>query len=54
MGDTAMNYEVNLGEGETLNITITSEGIIMDHYKNDDVSSTVGMMFDEWIEWMEK
>ncbi len=40
-------------EDGTLNITITGEGIIMDHYKDGEVSSTVGMTFDEWVEWME-
>ena len=45
---------IDLGEGETLNITITQEGIIMDHYigETGEVSSSVGMMFDEWTEWM--
>ena len=40
-------------EDGTLNIAITGEGIIMDHYKDGEVSSTVGMTFDEWVEWME-
>ena len=46
--------DIDLGEGETLNIIITSEGIIMDHYigETGEVSSTVGMTFDEWTEWM--
>jgi len=46
--------DIDLGEGETLNITITHEGIIMDHYigETGEVSSTVGMTFDEWTEWM--
>jgi hypothetical protein len=45
---------VDLGDGETLNITITHEGIIMDHFigETGEVSSTVGMTFDEWTDWM--
>ena len=45
---------VALGDGETLNITITHEGIIMDHFigETGEVSSTVGMTFDEWTDWM--
>jgi hypothetical protein len=45
---------VDLGDGEILNVTITHEGIIMDHYigETGEVSSTVGMTFDEWTEWM--
>lgn len=47
---------VDLGEGEILNITVTQEGIIMDHYigETGEVSSSVGMMFDEWTEWMRR
>lgn len=42
---------IDLGEDETLNITITQEGIIMDHYigETGEVSSSVGMMFNDWI-----
>ena len=45
---------VDLGDGEILNVTITHEGIIMDHFigETGEVSSTVGMTFDEWTEWM--
>lgn len=47
---------IDLGNGETLQIAITHEGIIMDHFDGDEASvepvSTVGMTFDEWTEWM--
>lgn len=48
---------IDLGNGETLQIVVTHEGIIMDHFAGDgtgfeDSFSTVGMTFDEWTEWM--
>ena len=48
--------DIDLGDGETLNITITHEGIIMDHYVGEiaEVVSTVGMTFDEWTDWMRR
>jgi hypothetical protein len=46
--------DIDLGDGVTLNVTITQEGIIMDHYVGEigEVVSTVGMTFDEWLDWM--
>ena len=46
------NTQIETEDG-TLNIAITEEGIILDHYKDGEVSSTVGMTFDEWVEWLE-
>lgn len=56
MTDT-QNIEVDLGNGELLQIIVTHEGIIMDHYSDPKIEdsyliSTVGMTFDEWTEWM--
>ena len=56
MQDT-QNIEIDLGNGELLQIIITHEGIIMDHYSDPKIEdslliSTVGMTFDEWTEWM--
>ena len=52
--DDLWRGDIDLGDGETLNITITQEGIIMDHYVGEisEVVSTVGMTFDEWTDWM--
>lgn len=51
--------DIDLGNGESLQIIVTHEGIIMDHYgdpkiREMDLISTVGMTFDEWTEWMAK
>ena len=41
-----------------LSVQVTGEGVIMDVYKKNDQDVsldepwTVGMMFDEWIEWV--
>ncbi|MEL0039127.1 MAG: hypothetical protein VW799_08540 [Halieaceae bacterium] len=43
---------IDLGDGETLNIAITYEGIIMDHYTGEEVTGMAGMTFDEWADWM--
>ena len=49
---------IDLGNGETLSIAVTHEGIILDHFSGEgedwfsDPVSTVGMTFDEWTEWM--
>ncbi len=44
---------VDLGDGETLTVTITYEGIIMDHdVGHPHGPETVGMTFEEWTEWM--
>jgi len=44
---------IDLGDGETLSITITHEGIIMDHDAgHPHGTESVGMTFDEWTDWM--
>jgi alpha-L-arabinofuranosidase len=44
--------EINLGDGQNLTINITGEGIIMDVVEDDYHLGTVGMMFDEWADWV--
>ena len=42
-----------LGDGtETLQVTVTEEGVIMDAYFDGDMVGTVGMMADEWFDWV--
>lgn len=38
---------VELGEGEQLQIVVTSEGIILDLFENDELAGTFGQTFDE-------
>ena len=57
MNNNESRTSIDLGNGETLQIVVTHEGIIMDHFVGDgsgfeDSLSTVGMTFDEWTEWM--
>jgi len=53
--------EVDLGDGRHLTINISHEGIVMDVYNYIDgwedspdmgLEGTVGMMFDEWADWI--
>ena len=48
--------QVNLGEGDTLSIVITHEGIILDHLHSQtgEASSTVAMTFDEWLDFVDE
>jgi hypothetical protein len=55
----ARHYPGDIGDGRTLTIQITGEGIIMDVYEpgfrnidEDKHIGTVGMMFDEWADWI--
>ena len=58
--DTDSRMEIDIGGGRTLNIIITDEGVIMDVYGLDEDDGvrdhyhlgTVGMMFDEWADWI--
>ena len=56
--DNMWRGNIDLGNGETLSIVVTHEGIILDHFSGEgedwfsDPVSTVGMTFDEWTEWM--
>ena len=56
--DTDSRTEIDLGDGRLMTITITHEGIIMDVYlrgftpETDTLEGTVGMMFDEWADWV--
>ncbi len=53
---------VGLGDGRTLMVNVTVEGIIMDVYSPrreghalnvyHDHLGTVGMTFDEWADWI--
>ena len=53
-----IRYSVDLDDGRFLSINITHEGIIMDVYlrgftpETDTLEGTVGMMFDEWADWL--
>tara|TARA_B110001454_G_scaffold8404_1_gene7961 strand:+ start:2402 stop:2614 length:213 start_codon:yes stop_codon:yes gene_type:complete len=44
-------FHVSL-DGSVLIVAVTGEGIIMDVYDDDDLLGTVGMMFEEWAEWV--
>jgi hypothetical protein len=61
--DTDHRTEIDLGDGRHMTINITHEGIIMDVFgvQEDDSNGmvrddlhlgTVGMMFDEWADWI--
>lgn len=53
--DTDSRTEIALDDGRHLHINITGEGIILDLYECDGLDlepTTVGMMFDEWAEWI--
>jgi len=57
--DTDSRTEIDIGDGRTLTISITGEGLIMDVYEpgfrnidEDKHIGTVGMMFDEWADWI--
>jgi len=61
MSDT--QTEIDLHDGRYLNVNITHEGIVMDVYdakvrgkfrdrREDKHLGTVGMMFDEWANWI--
>jgi len=49
-------YVVDLGDGRNLIVNVTDEGIIMDVFDGlfpeDEHLGTVGMMFDEWADWI--
>jgi hypothetical protein len=41
----------DLGEGASvLTVSVTSEGIIMDYIKDENIIGTRGMTYDEWTE----
>jgi alpha-L-arabinofuranosidase len=44
-------FNVSLDDKQMV-VGVTEEGIIMDVYNDDDLLGTVGMMFDEWAEWV--
>ena len=57
--DTDSRMWIDIGDGRNLSITITDEGVIMDVYEpgfrnidEDKHIGTVGMMFDEWADWI--
>lgn len=47
-------YHYDLDDDNSLNVTCTSEGVIMDVYLEGDLVATVGMMADEWVDWILK
>ena len=59
-----VGYVVDLGDGRSLTFSITAEGIIVDVWGphtagtenetgiNASHLGTVGMMFDEWADWV--
>jgi len=57
LSDAESRTDIDIGDGRTLTVNITGEGIIMDVYgsKADTHQphlGTAGMMFDEWAEWI--
>jgi len=65
LSDAESRTDIDTGDGRLMTINITGEGIIMDVWKKaDDVDEigsrlscdehlgTVGMMFDEWADWI--
>jgi hypothetical protein len=58
LSDAESRTEINIGDGRTMTINITGEGIIIDvfgrapqEFSDDTLLGTVGMTFDEWAEW---
>ena len=49
-----MRTNITLADDTELQIVVTEEGIIMDHFIGNDEVSTVGMTFDEWTDWMQE
>ena len=49
--DGCDQFYVSLDDKQMI-VGVTEEGIIMDVYNDDDLLGTVGMMFDEWAEWV--
>jgi hypothetical protein len=49
-----MNKSFEIGDNRTLVVTITDEGVIMDVFDNNtnQLIETVGMMADEWADWI--
>ncbi len=63
LSDVDSRTEIDIGDGRHLWVIITHEGVIMDLYgfQEDDANGmvrddlhlgTVGMMFDEWADWI--
>ena len=65
--DTDHRTDIDIGDGRHMTINITHEGVIMDVFErqpeggdydllntsDEDVHlGTVGMMFDEWADWI--
>ena len=61
--DKDSRTEINIGDGRSMTVNITGEGIIIDAYgvQEDDDNGmirddlhlgTIGMTFDEWAEWI--
>lgn len=50
--DKTWRGNIDLAYNEQLQIVVTHEGIILDHFVGEDSVSTVSMTFDEWVEWM--
>mgnify|MGYP001560314752 FL=1 len=48
------DFNVLLDDGRALNVRVSDEGIVMDVFGlQDDLHlGTVGMMFDEWADWI--
>ena len=64
-GDGLGRFMIDLGDGRNMTVNVTSEGIIMDVFAvsehidysdnppgEDEHIGTVGMMFDEWADWI--
>lgn len=67
--DKDSRTDIDIGDGRLMSIVITEEGVIMDVFErqpeggdydllntsDEDVHlGTVGMMFDEWADWIVK
>ena len=63
-GEGLGRFMIDLGDGRSMTVNVTDEGIIMDVYglqedeangmvRDDLHLGTVGMMFDEWAEWVQ-
>lgn len=59
-GEGLGRFMIDLGDGRNMTVNVTEEGIIMDVYSLDEDDGvrdhyhlgTVGMMFDEWADWL--
>lgn len=53
-GDGDLERHVDLGDGRSVNVKVTDEGLIVDVFVNDDLAATSSQMFDELADAVEE